>query len=417
MKQLLFLLLFPCFAMAQYPGNGNQKITLGEQTTADGIIWRGVLADTGIITPSSDTSAYIILDTVNHRFYNYNRATNVWSMAGVGSISSGLTGVLPVANGGTGASSFSPNNYLIRTNSSGIFDTASIYEANGNVGVGNSSPNFKLDVTGTGRFTGALTATSSITGAAITLTGSTGYGYISDANSFRRIWFENEGSYRTLFDLPSSGTNFSFRNNTGTILATIASTGVATYSSVIGTSFEVGNGQYYKARRNSGGLLIDLLGIESGTDDTRLLITGDYNIKDCCSTLFKLTSAGVVTIKNLIGSGSRTVNAAADGSLSASSSISIKENVENINYGLSDVLKLKPVIFNYIDKEKWGEGKDLGFIAEDVMNVIPEATGVMNNSDIYFDLQKLIPVLTKAIQEQQALIKALEQRILILENK
>jgi hypothetical protein len=106
MKQLLslFLFLLPCLAWAQYPSNGNQKITLGEQSTADGLIWRGVLADTGIITPLSDTSAYIILDTVNHRFYNYNRATNVWSMAGVGSISSGLTGVLPVANGGTGAS-------------------------------------------------------------------------------------------------------------------------------------------------------------------------------------------------------------------------------------------------------------------------------------------------------------------------
>ena len=150
MKQLLslFLLLLPCLALAQYPSNGNQKITLGEQTTADGLIYRGVLADTGIITPSSDTSAYIILDTVNHRFYNYNRATNVWSMAGVGSISSGLTGVLPVANGGTGASSFSPNNYLIRTNSSGIFDTSLVYEANGRVGIGTSTPNALLNLIG-----------------------------------------------------------------------------------------------------------------------------------------------------------------------------------------------------------------------------------------------------------------------------
>jgi hypothetical protein len=105
MKQLLslFLFLLPCLALAQYPTNGNQKITLGEQTTADGLIYRGVLADTGIITPSRDTSAYIILDTVNNRFYNYNRATNVWSVTTIGSISSGLTGVLPVANGGTGS--------------------------------------------------------------------------------------------------------------------------------------------------------------------------------------------------------------------------------------------------------------------------------------------------------------------------
>jgi hypothetical protein len=170
MKQLLslFLFLIPCFALAQYPSNGNQKITLGEQTTADGLIYRGVLADTGIITPSSDTSAYIILDTVNHRFYNYNRATNVWSVAGGGTsvttFSAGSTGLTPstatsgavtlggtlaVANGGTGASSFSPNNYLIRTNSSGIFDTANIYEAGGNVGIGKiSSIDFKLDVSG-----------------------------------------------------------------------------------------------------------------------------------------------------------------------------------------------------------------------------------------------------------------------------
>jgi hypothetical protein len=102
MKQLLplFLFLLPCFALAQYPSNGNQKITLGEQTTADGLIYRGVLADTGIITPSSDTSAYIILDTVNHRFYNYNRATNVWSVAGGASVSvSGTSGQVAYFDG------------------------------------------------------------------------------------------------------------------------------------------------------------------------------------------------------------------------------------------------------------------------------------------------------------------------------
>jgi hypothetical protein len=67
-------------------------------------------------------------------------------MSGVGSISSGLTGVLPVANGGTGASLFSPNNYLIRTNSSGIFDTSAIYEANNRVGLGTTSPNANLSL-------------------------------------------------------------------------------------------------------------------------------------------------------------------------------------------------------------------------------------------------------------------------------
>jgi hypothetical protein len=75
MKQLLFLLLFPCLALAQYTGNAGQKITLGEQTTADGLVYRGVANDTNVITPFSDTSAYIILDTVNSKFYHYNRTT------------------------------------------------------------------------------------------------------------------------------------------------------------------------------------------------------------------------------------------------------------------------------------------------------------------------------------------------------
>jgi hypothetical protein len=120
----------PCLALAQYPTNGNQKITLGEQTTADGLIYRGVLADTGNITPSRDTSAYIILDTVNHRFYNYNRATNVWSVTTIGSISSGLTGTLPVANGGTGQNTLTANKVLVGNGTTGILSPNNLTYSN-----------------------------------------------------------------------------------------------------------------------------------------------------------------------------------------------------------------------------------------------------------------------------------------------
>jgi hypothetical protein len=164
MKQLLslFLFLLPCLAWAQYPSNGNQKITLGEQTTADGLIFRGVLADTGIITPSSDTSAYIILDTVNHRFYNYNRATNVWSMAGVGSISSGLTGTLPVANGGTGATTFTANQ-ILKGNGTSSISNSNLFSSGTTLGLNTSTfPDFfpnNLHIQGTGSTGLALSST------------------------------------------------------------------------------------------------------------------------------------------------------------------------------------------------------------------------------------------------------------------
>ncbi len=75
MKQLLFLLLFPCLAMAQYPGNAGQKISLGEQTTADGLVYRGLAADT-TRKPSVDTMAYILLDTNTNIIWQYKKAVN-----------------------------------------------------------------------------------------------------------------------------------------------------------------------------------------------------------------------------------------------------------------------------------------------------------------------------------------------------
>jgi len=71
MKNILYLfLLLPLFTLGQYTGNANQKITLGEQTTADGLIFRGIAADT-TLTEKSDTAAYLVLDTVNKKLYFY----------------------------------------------------------------------------------------------------------------------------------------------------------------------------------------------------------------------------------------------------------------------------------------------------------------------------------------------------------
>jgi len=80
--------------------------------------------------------------------------------------------------------------------------------------------------TGAATFTSSVSATTGTTGAAIKLTGFTNYGTIQDVNDVRRIWFENTGSFRTIFDLPSSGTSFAYRTNAGTSLLSLTSAGV-----------------------------------------------------------------------------------------------------------------------------------------------------------------------------------------------
>ena len=130
MKQILFLLLFPCLAMAQYQGNAGQKITLGEQTTADGLVYRGLAADT-TRKPSVDTMAFILLDTNTNIIWQYKKAVNnAWTRVG-GSISSGVTGVLPVANGGTGLATFTGGNRIPYSTSPTALTTSSMFTFDG----------------------------------------------------------------------------------------------------------------------------------------------------------------------------------------------------------------------------------------------------------------------------------------------
>ena len=133
---LLLLSLIPLLGFSQaknsqYPDSGN-KIRLGFQTTGDGLIWRDTQPKVAGYQPINNKASWIVLDTVNNKFYHYKRSNNTWNLA-VGqdidtanfiatkynlglklSISdtqnmltpywrSGrFSGVLPVANGGTG---------------------------------------------------------------------------------------------------------------------------------------------------------------------------------------------------------------------------------------------------------------------------------------------------------------------------
>jgi hypothetical protein len=106
-----------------------------------------------------------------------------------------------------------------------------------------------------------------------------------------------------------------------------------------------------------------------------------------------------VVAATLGGSGNRAVYSDSVGLLTNSSSdVTLKKNVENIAYGLNSIMSLRPIAFNWIP-ENLGQQKEIGFIAQEVQESIPELIGTNKDETLSLDYPKLTAVLTKAIQE------------------
>ncbi len=92
---------------------------------------------------------------------------------------------------------------------------------------------------------------------------------------------------------------------------------------------------------------------------------------------------------------------------------SLKENIEPLRYGLNDILQLKPIKFDFIE----GAKQQLGFIAQEVEQVIPELITI-NEEGIYgMRYESLTAPLVNAIKQLDSNDKALERRIAALEQR
>ena len=107
-----------------------------------------------------------------------------------------------------------------------------------------------------------------------------------------------------------------------------------------------------------------------------------------------------------------------------------KKNIKEIDYGLETLMELKPVSYEWRE-DHMNVGTKLGFVAQDLLEVVPEVvvtqeriedreTGEVTYEEaermgVFYD--DLIPVLTKAIQEQQGTIEDLNSENKILKDR
>lgn len=93
------------------------------------------------------------------------------------------------------------------------------------------------------------------------------------------------------------------------------------------------------------------------------------------------------------------------------SDIAYKKNIEDLEYGLDEVMKIQPRRYQL----KATNESDIGMIAQELELIIPElVNGEEGSKNIGYGT--LTPVLINAIQEQQKEIEQLKQRIQNLEN-
>ncbi len=94
---------------------------------------------------------------------------------------------------------------------------------------------------------------------------------------------------------------------------------------------------------------------------------------------------------------------AQDGSVNTSDA-RLKTNIENLQPGLAEVLQLRPVSYAWKDGDP-GEVR-LGLLAQDVREVLPSVVRGNDIDGLGMSYDEFIPVLIRAIQEQQVAIEA-----------
>jgi hypothetical protein len=96
------------------------------------------------------------------------------------------------------------------------------------------------------------------------------------------------------------------------------------------------------------------------------------------------------------------------------SDLRLKRDIRTMEqYGLKQVMQLKPVTY-YFKSDKTNR-QEVGFVAQDVMKIVPEVVSgkegdLSKGETLGLSYGNLVPVLTRAIQEQQRNLEKLENK-------
>ncbi len=160
---------------------------------------------------------------------------------------------------------------------------------------------------------------------------------------------------------------------------------------------------------NNGLIIVeDLYGSGNPEDDSPNITFAANDISDILNgSIAQITFS--TTSAELSFSGATAYNF--DVPINESSDRNLKTNISDLNYGLDDILALRPVSFDYLRTGK----NSLGFIAQEVKDIIPEiVSGEEGSYGLHYSI--MTALLTKGIQEQQQQIERLSDQFSLIFN-
>jgi len=447
-----------------------------------------------IYASGANTPARLAKDTNSTRVLTNTGTSNVPAWAQV-TLTSGVTGTLPVGNGGTGATTLTDGGVLLGNGTGTVVAMSVLADSEMIVGDGTTDPVAESGATlrtsigvGTGdspEFTGltlsgALDANGSVDfdGTTVDVDASGAVTITSTSSSANGIYLQaNGGTSETVKIHADQGTAATEGAASVQLLSDVGGIGIKSGLNAAGAirlTADAGTSETIEihADQGSGTASINLVSDAGGitlNPSSLVTVTGTVNIENAAAGIvmrFKdtdstgtavnqyfvfqgsddavvgyigKTSTGQMYLFNesstntILGAGGLTrLTIASNGTFtgSASNDISdsrIKENIEDTPVGLAEIMRLRPVRYNFQAGKGWGEPdqKFYGLLAQEVEGVIPEAvhTEIIDIDEVVagkkhdvngitdlksVSMSQITAALIKAVQELKAEIEELK---------
>ena len=263
-------------------------------------------------------------------------------------------------------------------------------KSDGSVGIGTTSPSYKLDVHGVGRiYSASGDADLRIEGGASNTTSF----MIRNGAGNNRVDFLTAGanamtinsSQRVGIGTTSPASKLHIDQSLDNVLI-VSDNPHATTNATSGISF---------GGHSNGNVYVDTKTHTGGTIDFRC---GEGTEQGYTRTWLQVDTTN---------GQSKFVN---DVVAYASSDKRLKENIKNIDNPLEKISMINGITFDWINNEKAHSnlGSDIGVIAQEIEEVLPEVVTTRDNGYKAVKYEKIVPLLIEAIKEQQEQIEELK---------